>query len=202
MLKTNHSSCVFTYPYGNSLIDIAALSKFVKLFFMNELTRPSWNRTILPLFVVSLLLVGAYFFDRKKIRSLSNPRKGGWSKKKISAYNKRTGSHLKHGVTRDPKTLEDFKRKGSWAIRHFKRRNTSSGLNMAPLKNEKGELLPFSTQALAWGEKPPKSRKEQKRLVNLGEKLLKTYQKYKKLGYKNRSELPKEVQKKFKKSLK
>lgn len=168
---------------------------------MNETNLPSLNRRILPLFVVSLLLVGAYLFDRKKIRSLSNPRKGGWSKKKIKAFNKETGRHLKHGVTRDPKTLEDFKRKGSWAIRHYKRKNTSTGLNMAPLTNENGELLPFSTQAAVWGEKPPKNRKEQRRLVRLGEDLLKTYQEFKSKGFKKNSVLPENIRKKFKKSL-
>lgn len=151
--------------------------------------------------MVFLVLVGAYFYDDRKLRSLSNPRKGGWSKKKIKEYNKRTGSKLKHGVERDPKTLEDFKRKGSWAIRHYKRKNTSSGLNMAPLKDENGELLPFSTQAIVWGEKPPKSRKDQKKLVELGEKLLKTYHQYKEKGYSPRSVLPESVRKRFKKGL-
>ena len=162
---------------------------------------PTSNSRILPFFMVILIVTGAYFLNFRKIRSFSNPRKGGWGKKKIKAYNKATGHHLKHGVDRDPKTLEDFKRKGSWATRHYKRKNTSSGLNMAPLKNEKGELLPFSTQAIVWGEKPPKTRKDQKKLVKLGENLLKTYQKYKEMGLKPNSVLPESVRKAFKKGI-
>ena len=137
----------------------------------------------------------------KPIKRRSNPRMGGWDRKKIAEYNRRTGSKLKHGVNYDPITLEDFKRKGSWATRHYKRKMGWQGLNMAPLTNEKGELLPFSTQAVVWGEKPPKTRKDQKRLVKLGERLLKTYQKYKEMGYKKHDLIPKNVRKRFKKGL-
>lgn len=135
------------------------------------------------------------------VRVKKNPRKGGWSKKKIKEYNKKTGSKLKHGVDYDPVTLEDFKRKGSWATRHYKRKDGWHGLNMSPLQDKEGDLMPFSTQATAWGEKPPKSRKDQKRLVKLGEKLLDTYQKYKSMGYKKKDVLPANIRKKFKKTL-
>ena len=131
----------------------------------------------------------------------SNPRLGGWSHKKIRKYNQKTGSHLKHGVNYDPITLEDFKRKGSWATRHYKRKNGWHGLNTAKLTNDAGELLPFSTQAMVWGERPPKTRQAQKRLVKLGERLLKTYQKYKKLGYKKGDLIPLQVRKRFRRGL-
>lgn len=137
-----------------------------------------------------------------KVRVQSNPRRGGWSRKKIAAYNRKMGTRLKHGVDYDPITLEDFKRKGSWAVRHYKRKNSWQNLNMAPLMNDKGELLPFSTQAVVWGEKPPKNRKEQKRLVNLGERLLKVYRNFKRRGYKNYQVLPRKVRKGFVRSLK
>lgn len=146
------------------------------------------------------LTLYSYFYEEKR-KVLSNPRMGGWSKKKISEYNKLTGSNLKTGVNYDPITLEDFKRKGSWALRHYKRKNNYNKLNMAPLKNKKGELLPFSTQAIVWGEKPPKNRKEQKRLVNLGENLLKVYRKYKDKGYKSSDLIPLKIRKKYKRSL-
>ena len=126
---------------------------------------------------------------------------GGWDKKKIAEYNRLTGSKLKHGVNYDPITLEDFKRKGSWATRHYKRKMGKDGLNMAPLTNEKGELLPFSSQAVVWGEKPPRTRNQQKRLVKLGERLLKTYRKYKEMGYKKGDVLPIKVRKSFRKGL-
>jgi hypothetical protein len=151
--------------------------------------------------ITALSVVGYYSNPTRNIKVKSNPRKGGWSKKKIAEYNKMTGSKLKHGVTHDPITLDDFKRKGSWATRHYKRKDGWQGLNMAPLSNDKGELLPFSTQAIVWGEKPPRNRKEQKRLVKLGEKLLKVYQKYKKLGYKKGHVIPVNVRKKFKGTL-
>ena len=167
---------------------------------MNTESIPTSNSRILPFFMVILVLTGAYFLNFRKVRSFSNPRKGGWSKKKIKAYNKKTGSHLKHGVDRTPKTLLDLKRKGSWATRHYKRKN-KSGLNLAPLKDEKGNLTPFSTQAIVWGEKPPKTRKEQKKLVKLGEKLLKAYHKYKDMGLKLNSVLPESVRKQFKMGL-
>lgn len=147
-------------------------------------------------FIISaLFLMGFYSLlkDSPKVKRRFNPRRGGWSKKKIADYNKKTGSRLKPGVNKKPKTLEDLKRKGSWAIRHYKRLNSPNKLNMSPLKNRKGELLPFSTQAIVWGEKPPKTRKDQKKLVQLGEKLLKKYQKLKKLGYKNRDKIPKQA---------
>ena len=44
--------------------------------------------------MVILALTGAYFLNFRKVRSFSNPRKGGWSKKKIQAYNKKTGREL------------------------------------------------------------------------------------------------------------
>lgn len=160
----------------------------------------SANSRILPFFMVFLVITGAYFLSFRKIRSLPNPRKGGWSKKKIKEYNAETGSKLRHGVDRDPKTLLDFKRKGSWATRHYKRKN-KSGLNLAPLKNEKGELLPFSTQAIVWGEKPPKNRREQKKLVKLGERLLGVYRKYKQMGFSENEVLPATVRKSYKKGL-
>ena len=139
--------------------------------------------------------------EPEAIKVKSNPRLGGWDNKKIAEYNRRTGSHLKHGVNHDPITLDDFKRKGSWATRHYKRKQGWQGLNMAPLLDDKGDLLPFSTQALVWGEKPPKNRKEQKRLVKLGEKLLATYQKFKIKGYKKHDLIPQNIRKRFKKGL-
>jgi hypothetical protein len=138
---------------------------------------------------------------KPKPKRKDNPRLGGWSQKKITDYNRMTGSKLKHGVNHDPITLEDFKRKGSWATRHYKRKDGWQGLNTARLINDEGELLPFSTQAIVWGEKPPKDRKAQKRLVKLGEKLLKTYRKYKEMGYKSHDLLPVKVRKQFKKGL-
>ncbi len=167
---------------------------------MNTDANPTSNSRILPFFMVILALTGAYFLNFRKVRSFSNQRKGGWSKKKIQAYNEKTGSRLKHGVDRDPKTLSDLKRKGSWATRHYKRKN-ATGLNQARLKDEKGELTPFSTQAIAWGEKPPKTRKDQKKLVKLGEKLLKTYHKFKEMGLKPNSVLPESVRNQFRKGL-
>ena len=151
--------------------------------------------------IASISIVAHLLSKRTDIPVMNNPRPGGWSKKKIAQYNKSTGSKLKHGVNYDPITLEDFKRKGSWAVRHYKRKDGPEGLNMARLSNEKGELLPFSTQAKVWGENPPKDRRAQKRLVKLGEKLLATYQKYKKMGYKKNELLPIKVRKRFKRSL-
>ncbi len=161
------------------------------------------NRFFAILSISFLASIAAFLKDKKKGPEIkSNPRMGGWDNKKIAEYNRRTGSKLKHGVNHDPITLEDFKRKGSWATRHYKRKDGYMGLNMSPLKNEKDELLPFSTQAIVWGEKPPRNRKEQKRLVKLGENLLATYQKYKKLGYKKNALLPIKVRKRFKRGLK
>lgn len=155
------------------------------------------------LFSLAALSIAGHFLSSNKeiIKTLPNPRKGGWSRKKIAEYNRKMGTKLKHGVDYDPITLEDFKRKGSWAVRHYKRKNSWQELNLAPLENEKGELLPFSTQAVVWGEKPPKNRKQQKRLVKLGERLLKTYQKFKKMGYKKHDLIPLNVRKKFKRGL-
>ena len=153
---------------------------------------------------LSALAVALHFANQETMGEIpvkSNPRKGGWDKKKIAQYNKATGSKLQYGVNYDPITLEDFKRKGSWATRHYKRKDGWQGLNTAPLTNEKGELLPFSTQAIVWGEKPPKNRRDQKRLVKLGEQLLATYRKFKEMGYKKNTVLPIKVRKRFKKGL-
>lgn len=150
--------------------------------------------TIASSFIFSaLIFVGFYSLlsDAQKLKISSNPRRGGLSKRKIAEYNKKTGSNLKPGVSKKPVTLEDLKRKGSWAIRHYKRLNSPNKLNMSPLKNKKGELLPFSTQAIVWGERPPKTREDQKKLVRLGEGLLRKYQKLKKLGYKSKDKIPK-----------
>jgi hypothetical protein len=151
---------------------------------------------------ITALTAWSYYSNpRKKVEVKNNPRQGGWSKKKISNFNKLTGSKLKIGVFHDPVTLEDFRRKGSWATRHYKRKNGWNGLNMAPLKNSKGELLPFSTQAKVWGEKPPETREDQRKLVKLGEKLLGMYKIHKKLGYKLNQPLPRKVRKRFKRGL-
>jgi hypothetical protein len=148
--------------------------------------------------IFAILLIGLSSGEQRK--TVSNPKRGGWSRKKIRDYNRVTGSKLKHGVDKDPVTLEDFKRKGSWAVRHYKRKN-AQGLNLSKLKNDKGELLPFSTQAIVWGEVPPETRRDQKRLVKLGENLLKTYKKFKGMGYKKSDKLPLEVRRMFKKTL-
>jgi hypothetical protein len=146
--------------------------------------------------LVYIGVIGIIFmtiFTQKAPKSLkSNPRMGGWSAGKIKKYNKKTGSNLRPGVKGDPKTLDDFRRKGSWATRHYKRKGERSGLNMAPLRDEKGNLTAFSTQALAWGESPPGTREEQKRLVKLGEDLLEVYR-----TYKDRGSVPESVRKKF-----
>ena len=95
--------------------------------------------------VISLatLTIAGHFLSgtRDTPKILPNPRKGGWSRKKIAEYNRKMGTKLKHGVDYDPITLEDFKRKGSWAVRHYKRKDSWQNLNMAPLMNDKGELL-------------------------------------------------------------
>ena len=159
---------------------------------------------LILLYSVSTLYLVKKLFEDSSMNGVEikdNPRTGGWNHKQIKEYNKSHKANLKHGVDYDPKTLLDFKRKGSWATRHYKRKNTKNGLNNAPLKNSKGELLPFSTQAIVWGEKPPTNRREQKRLVRLGEKLLETYRKFKEEGYAESKKLPKSILKKFKKGL-
>jgi len=148
------------------------------------------------------MMAGVYALRPSPLPRKINPRKGGWSKKKIAEYNRQTGSKLKHGVDYDPQTLEDLKRKGSWATRHYKRKNSASGLNQAPLKTPKGELTPFATQALVWGEEAPENRGDQRRLVKLGEELLEAARELQAQGYDLKDELPGELKRRFKKGLK
>jgi hypothetical protein len=101
--------------------------------------------------------------------------KGGLTKAGRDFYNKQGGGHLKSGVTKPEAdmTLEDMKRKGSWAVRFYGRAG-----KLPPLVKD-GKPTRFALTATAWGEPVPSTAKEARSIAAKGRKLLAQYKKMK-----------------------
>lgn len=106
----------------------------------------------------------------KRSRSGTDPA-GGLSAAGRAAFARKDGSHLKPGVTRPEAemTLEDMRRKGSWAARFYGREK------LPPLTRANGEPTRFALSAHAWGEKVPTTEAQARRIAEKGRRLLKRY---------------------------
>lgn len=110
---------------------------------------------------------------RKKTRT-KNP-KGGLTAAGRRKFAQEQGSNLKPGVKKPESrmSLEEMKRKGSWASRFYGREKLS------PLRDKSGKPTRFALTAAAWGEPVPKTEAAARRIAAKGRKLLERYRKLK-----------------------
>ncbi|WP_426527452.1 DUF6321 domain-containing protein [Bradyrhizobium sp. McL0615] len=103
--------------------------------------------------------------------------KGGLTAAGRSAFARRDGSHLKPGVTKalSDMTLQDMRRKGSWAVRFYGRKK------LPPLVDGRGRPTrhALSLSAHAWGEPVPRTVAAARRIAAKGERLLQRYRRIK-----------------------
>jgi hypothetical protein len=101
--------------------------------------------------------------------------KGGLTAAGRSAFARRDGSHLKPGVTKalSDMTLQDMRRKGSWAVRFYGRKK------LPPLVDGRGRPTRHALSAHAWGEPVPRTVAAARRIAAKGERLLQRYRRIK-----------------------
>jgi hypothetical protein len=101
--------------------------------------------------------------------------KGGLTAAGRSAFARRDGSHLKPGVTRalSDMTLQDMRRKGSWAVRFYGRKK------LPPLVDGRGRPTQHALSAHAWGEPVPRTVAAARRIAAKGERLSQRYRRIK-----------------------
>ena len=94
--------------------------------------------------------------------------KGGLTAAGRKEFAKKDGSHLKPGVKKPASemTVEEMKRKGSWAARFYGRKT------LPPLQDKKGRPTRFALTAAAWGEPVPKTEAAARKIAEKGRKLL------------------------------
>ena len=105
---------------------------------------------------------------RKKAARLKDPR-GGLTAAGRRAFAQKDGSTLKPGVKKPAAkmSLEEMKRKGSWAVRFYGRKGA-----LPPLIDAKGKPTRFALTARAWGEPVPKTINAARRIAAKGRRLL------------------------------
>lgn len=105
--------------------------------------------------------------EKSQDAPLKDPR-GGLTAAGRKAFHERDGSNLKPGVKKPESemSIEDMRRKGSWAARFYGRKN------LPPLKKDNGEPTRFALTAAAWGEKVPKTVAAARRIAEKGRSLL------------------------------
>ena len=94
---------------------------------------------------------------------------GGLTQAGREHFKQTEGANLKPGVKGPVDTPEKMKRKGSFLRRHFA--NPDAG----PLEDEKGKPTRHALSAQAWGEPPPKTAADVKKLAEKGSDLLEKY---------------------------
>jgi hypothetical protein len=96
--------------------------------------------------------------------------KGGLTAAGREKFRRETGANLKPGVSKpfSQMSIDDMRRKGSWAVRFYGR----SG-KLPPLKNKDGKPTRFALTAAAWGEAVPTSVAAARRIAAKGRSLLK-----------------------------
>src|ERR1700754_3907328 len=96
-----------------------------------------------------------------------DPR-GGLTAAGRRMFARKEGAHLKPGVKKptDKMSVEEMRRKGSWAVRFYGR----SGA-LPPLRDKKGRPTRFALTAAAWGEPVPKPPAAARRIAAKGHTL-------------------------------
>jgi len=74
-------------------------------------------------------------------------------------------------------TLQEMRRKGSWAVRFYGRAG-----KLPPLTNKDGSPTRFALTAAAWGEPVPKTAAAARRIAAKGKRLLARYARMKANG--------------------
>lgn len=94
---------------------------------------------------------------------------GGLTAAGRKEFLQKEGAHLKPGVRKSERemTLEEMKRKGSWAARFYGR----SG-SLPPLRDKHGKPTRFALTAAAWGEPVPKTNAAARKIAEKGRRLL------------------------------
>jgi hypothetical protein len=99
--------------------------------------------------------------------------KGGLTAAGRAAFTHSEGAHLKPGVKKKrvaDLSLQEMRRKGSWAVRFYGRTG-----KLPPLKDDKGKPTRFALTAAAWGEPVPRTVTAARRIAAKGHALLKRY---------------------------
>ena len=99
--------------------------------------------------------------------------KGGLTAAGRRMFARKDGAHLKPGVKKPIRemSLEEMKRKGSWAVRFYGRKE------LPPLKDADGRPTRFALTAAAWGEPVPKTEAAARRIAAKGKRMLERYRK-------------------------
>ncbi|HYE61147.1 MAG TPA: DUF6321 domain-containing protein [Phycisphaerales bacterium] len=107
--------------------------------------------------------------------TLKDPR-GGLTAAGRRWYREKFGMRLKPGVKKAARdmTLEEMRRKGSWAVRFYGRFGP-----LPPLVDAKGRPTRLALTAAAWGEKVPKTEAQARAIARKGRKLLAEYKRRK-----------------------
>lgn len=94
--------------------------------------------------------------------------KGGLTAAGRAEAARKEGAHLKPGVKKAERdmTVEEMRRKGSWASRFYGRKE------LPPLLDENGEPTRFALTAAAWGEPVPKTVAAARAIAKKGKRLL------------------------------
>jgi hypothetical protein len=108
----------------------------------------------------------------RKATATKDPR-GGLTAEGRAAFKRKQGSHLKPGVRKPDSKLtpEEMRRKGSWAVRFYGRKQ------LPPLLDAHGEPTRYALTAHAWGEPVPKTVAAARRIAAKGRRLLEKYRK-------------------------
>jgi hypothetical protein len=112
--------------------------------------------------------------SRKRTAREQDPR-GGLTAAGRKAFAQRDGAHLKSGVTKPmaEMTLQEMRRKGSWAVRFYGREK------LPPLLTADGQPTRHALSAQAWGEPVPRTVAAARRIAAKGERLLARYRRLK-----------------------
>ena len=94
---------------------------------------------------------------------------GGLTAAGRRAYARKEGAHLKPGVKKRTAdmTVEEMRRKGSWAVRFYGRKGA-----LPPLRDPQGRPTRFALTAAAWGEPVPRTVTAARRIAAKGRRLL------------------------------
>lgn len=108
---------------------------------------------------------------RTQRRAATKDPRGGLTAAGRREFARRDGSHLKPGVRKSSSqmTLEDMRRKGSWATRFYGRKK------LPPLVDAKGNPTRHALSAHAWGEPVPKTIAAARKIAAKGQRLLEKY---------------------------
>ena len=87
-------------------------------------------------------------------------------------FRRKQGAHLQPGVRKSAKqmSLQEMRRKGSWAVRFYGRKGP-----LPPLKDRHGKPTRFALTAAAWGEPVPRTVAAARAIAAKGRRLLAKY---------------------------